>query len=70
MAERSQLNEERIESLIELLVSKGVISREEGTTLEATSDYGQADEAAQAFREGRGPPEWSPGHSEEKDGQR
>jgi hypothetical protein len=54
-ADRSQLNRERQEALIETLVQEGVLPRDWADSIEASDQIGDGQEIAQAARDGRGP---------------
>lgn len=64
MPTRQQLNQERIEGLIEALVAEGVLSRDWADALESTRDLGDGRAVAAAAREGRGPPDHAGGQGD------
>ena len=53
MPTREQLTNERLDALIELMVSEGVIEQKEARLLRGTRDFREAPELAKGLRERR-----------------
>lgn len=68
MTRRYAQTAETVELLIDTLEQQGVLSAEWAAALREAEGPGEAREAKEAHREGRGPPEWAGGGSGSSDG--
>lgn len=53
MPTREQLTSERLDALVELLVSEGIIEQKEARLLRSTREFSEATELAKGLRERR-----------------